>query len=111
MYLRSAGHCRRADQGQIRRLLAAKFHSLVADPPLNRRHESNDNSAYHQFGTVRRTTMYTTITLHRSNRQVGDLDLNVTLALAVVGLTLTALAFAFLSGFAAEYGQILALAG
>jgi hypothetical protein len=55
--------------------------------------------------------MSTTITLHRSNRQLGDLDFNVTLALAVVGLTLTALAFAFLSGFAAEYGQILAIAG
>jgi hypothetical protein len=55
--------------------------------------------------------MYTTITLRSSNRQVGDLNFNVTLVLAVVGLTLTALAFAFLSGFAAEYGQILAIAG
>jgi hypothetical protein len=55
--------------------------------------------------------MYTTITLHRASRKVGDLDFIVTLMLAVVGLTLTAFAFAFLSGFSAEYGQILAIAG
>jgi hypothetical protein len=53
--------------------------------------------------------MFTTISLHRSNRQVGDLDFIVTLALATVGLALTAVAFAL--GFGAEYGQILAIAG
>ena len=53
--------------------------------------------------------MFTTITLHSSNRQVGDLNFIVTLALTAAGLALTALAFAF--GFGAEYGQILAIAG
>jgi hypothetical protein len=53
--------------------------------------------------------MFTTISLHRSNRQVGELDFIVTLALTAVGLTLTALTFAF--GFGAEFGQILAIAG
>lgn len=53
--------------------------------------------------------MFTTISLHRSNRQVGDLDFIVTLTLAAVGLAITALAFAF--GFGAEFGQILAIAG
>jgi hypothetical protein len=53
--------------------------------------------------------MFATISLHRSNRQVGELDFIVTLALTAVGLALTALAFAF--GFGAEFGQILAIAG
>ena len=53
--------------------------------------------------------MFTTISLHRSHRQVSDLDFIVTLGSAAVGLALTALAFAF--GFGAEFGQILALAG
>jgi hypothetical protein len=53
--------------------------------------------------------MFTTISLHRSNRQVADLDFIVALAVAAVGLALTALAFAF--GFGAEFGQILAIAG
>jgi hypothetical protein len=53
--------------------------------------------------------MFTTISLHRSNRQVNDLDFIVTIGLAAVGLALTALAFAF--GFGAEFGQILAIAG
>ena len=54
--------------------------------------------------------MFTTISLHRSNRQVSDLDFIVTLALTSVGLALTALAFASF-GFGAEFGQILAVAG
>ena len=53
--------------------------------------------------------MFTAIGLHRSNRQVSDLDFIVTLALASVGLAFTALAFAL--GFGAEFGQILAVAG
>jgi len=53
--------------------------------------------------------MFTTISLHRANRQVGDLDFIATLALTAVGLAITALAFAF--GFGAEFGQILAIAG
>ncbi len=53
--------------------------------------------------------MFTTISLHRSNRQVGDLDFIVTLTLTAVGLAITALAFAF--GFGAEFGPILAIAG
>jgi hypothetical protein len=53
--------------------------------------------------------MYPTITLRRSNRQVGDSNFVVTLALTTLGLTITALAFAF--GFGAEFGQILAIAG
>lgn len=53
--------------------------------------------------------MFTSITLHSSNRQVGDLDFIATLALTAVGLALTALAFAF--GFGVEFGQILAIAG
>ena len=53
--------------------------------------------------------MFTTITLHRVNQQVGDLSFIVTLGLTAVGLALTALAFAF--GFGAEYGQILSIAG
>jgi hypothetical protein len=55
--------------------------------------------------------MFTTITLHRSNPQVGDLDFIVTLALTTVGLALTALAFTLAFGGGAEYGQILAIAG
>jgi hypothetical protein len=53
--------------------------------------------------------MFTTISLNRSNRQVTDLDFVVTLGLTAVGLALTALAFVF--GFGAEFGQILAIAG
>ena len=53
--------------------------------------------------------MFTTISLHQSNRQVSDLDFIVTLGLAAVGLALTILAFAF--GFGAEFEQILAIAG
>ena len=53
--------------------------------------------------------MFTTISLHRANRQVGDLDFIVTLGLVTVGLALTALALVF--GFGAEFGQILAIAG
>ena len=53
--------------------------------------------------------MFTTISLHRLNRQVDDLDFIVTLGLTAVGLPLTVLAFAF--GFGAEFGQILAMAG
>jgi hypothetical protein len=53
--------------------------------------------------------MYPTISLRRSNRQVGDLNFIATLALTALGLAITALAFAF--GFGAEFGQILAIAG
>ena len=53
--------------------------------------------------------MFTTISLHRSNRQVSDLDFIVTLASGSVGLAFTALAFAL--GFGVEFGQILAVAG
>jgi hypothetical protein len=53
--------------------------------------------------------MFSTISLHKSNRQVSDVDFIVTLGLTAVGLALTALAFAF--GFGAEFGQILAVAG
>ena len=53
--------------------------------------------------------MFTTMSLHRSNPQVSDLDFIVTLALASVGLALTAVAFAL--GFGAEFGHILAVAG
>ena len=53
--------------------------------------------------------MFTTISLHRSNRQVIDLDFIVTLGLTAVGLALTALASEF--GFGVEFGQILAIAG
>jgi hypothetical protein len=53
--------------------------------------------------------MFTTISLHRSNRQVIDSDFIVTLGLTAVGLALTALAFKF--GFGVEFGQILAIAG
>jgi hypothetical protein len=53
--------------------------------------------------------MSTTITLHRSNRRVNDLDFIVTLAWTTLGLAFTGLAFAF--GFGAEFGQILVAAG
>ena len=53
--------------------------------------------------------MFTSISLHRSNRKVSDLDFIVTLACASVGLALTALAFAL--GFGSDFGQILAMAG
>jgi len=53
--------------------------------------------------------MFTTISLPRSNRQLGDLDFIVTLGLTTAGLALTALAFAL--GFGAEFGQILTIAG
>jgi hypothetical protein len=76
---------------------------------LNRGRGAGDDSMQLPISHVRRIAMFTTISVHRSNRQVGDLDLIVTLALTAVGLAITALAFAF--GFGAEFGQILAIAG
>jgi hypothetical protein len=85
------------------------FALLVPAPPLNFCHDGDDNAVQSPTRTVRRTTMFTSISLHQSNRLINDLDFIATLGVTAVGLAITALAFAF--GFGAEFGQILAIAG